>query len=94
MSKGRAVACLKSLFLKEGPNDVFHIVDAESKAAIYASTLNRASKPSRTPLRMRNRSSLADISVRRDGHLHGRPVPFGEYFEVSAKSCHAFPHPS
>ena len=38
MSKGRAATCLKSLFLKEGPNDVFHIVDAESFAPIQAQT--------------------------------------------------------
>ena len=38
MSKGRAAACSKSLFLKEGPNDVFHIVDAESFVPIQAQT--------------------------------------------------------
>jgi len=30
MSKGLAAACLKSFSLKEGPNDVFHIVGTES----------------------------------------------------------------
>jgi hypothetical protein len=29
MSKGRAAACLSLSSPKEGPNDVFHIVDAE-----------------------------------------------------------------
>jgi hypothetical protein len=36
MSKGRAEAYLKSLFLKEGPNDVFHIVGAEPFVPIQA----------------------------------------------------------
>jgi len=36
MSKRRAAACLKSLFPKEGPNNVFHVVDAESFVPIQA----------------------------------------------------------
>jgi len=38
MSKGRAAACLKCLFLKEGPNDVFHIVGAEPFVPVQAQT--------------------------------------------------------
>ena len=54
MSKRRAAACLKSLFLREGPNDVFHIVDAESFVPIQASdSLNALRGGNRTLAQMK-----------------------------------------